>query len=393
MVVPVHNTPDYTFAVFCLEHGEPDAVIHYVWRAQTGYSKFIGLLELIDSKTGLHNRKSAGSFIGELDCFGGGSARRTCRALSNVSALRIPCEIFMEFLKRAGMRDSLQQVYDNRQILQGTWLFGEMVSFPLQIRIARAMEKRFLKEDDVLAPHGKAEIVILAEGLLSVFLGARPIENLKPGGFFGEETVMRGARELPPDWRKRFVRPSARGRGSTGAHHLFEARALLESTLYAIPAEVIEDIPVLQWKMMETYERRLKGFRAEVRFVWDDSYVLGIPEIDEQHRLLFDMIEGLAEVAEGRASSDAMTDMMGKLVALARSHVLYEETLASRHPDKGYEAAIRDHAEFIKKIEGLARYLETAPVDALHTTVEFLKDWVIDHTLIEHRRFRKSLQQ
>ena len=47
----------------------------------------------------------------------------------------------------------------------------------------------------------------------------------------------------------------------------------------------------------------------------------------------------------------------------------------------------------MKKIEGLARYLETAPVDALHTTVEFLKDWVIDHTLLDHRRFRRSFQQ
>ena len=118
--------------------------------------------------------------------------------------------------------------------------------------------------------------------------------------------MMRGARELPPDWRDRFARPSMRGRGSTGAHHLFEARALLPSTLYAIPAETIEDIPVVQWKLMETYERRLKGFRAEVRFVWDDSYVIGIPEIDEQHRLLFDMIEGLAAVAEGRATGDGI---------------------------------------------------------------------------------------
>ena len=391
---PLASEDDVAMLANCpVVHITPDTIVQRADAVvQDVYFMLSGLLELIDSKTGLHNRKSAGSFIGELDCFGGGTARRTSRALSNVTALRIPCEIFMEFLKRAGVKDTLKKVYDNRQVLQGTWLFGEMVSFPLQIRIAQAMERRHLKEDDILAPHGRAEIVILAEGLLSVFLGARPIENLKPGAFFGEETVMRGARELPPGLRKRFERRSSQRPGGAQAHHLFEARALLESTLYAIPAEVIEDIPVVQWKLMETYERRLKGFRAEVRFVWDDSYVIGIPDIDEQHRLLFDMIEGLAAVAEGRSSSDGMTDTMAKLVALARSHVQYEETLAARHPDKGYEAVAREHAEFIKKIEGLARYQETAPVDALHTTVEFLKDWVIDHTLIEHRRHRKSLQ-
>ncbi len=391
---PAASEDDVAMLANCpVEHFEPDTIVQ---RAETPVLDVFfllgGMMDLIDSKTGFHNRKSAGSFIGELDCFAGGTAPRTCRAVSNVTALRIPCAIFMEFLRRAGVEDSLRQVHGNRQILQGTWLFGEMVSFPLQIRIARAMERRFLKEDDVLAPQGKAEILLLEEGLVSVFLGARPIENLKPGGFFGEETLMRGARELPPDWRKRFARPSARGRGGSGEHHLFEARALLPSTLYAIPADVIEDIPVIQWKLMETYERRLKSFRAEVRFVWDNSYLIGLPEIDEQHRLLFDMIEDLAAVAEGRSAGDGMTDMMGRLVALARSHIQYEEILAARNPDQGYAASANDRADFIRKIEGLARTLLNAPVDALHTTVEFLKDWVIDHTLIEHRRFRRSFQ-
>jgi hemerythrin len=376
-----------------IEHIPPDTIVQ---RGQMPVHDVFfvlgGVMELIDSKTGLHNRKSAGSFIGELDCLAGGSAASTCRAISNVSVLRIPCSIFMQFLKRTGAEDSLRQHHGNWRILQGTWLFGEMVSFPLQFRIARAMERRFLKEADVLAPRGKAEILLLDEGLVSVFLGVRPIENLKPGGFFGEETLMRGARELPPDLQKRFTRPSPGGRGGGGGHHLFEARALLPSTLYAIPAEVIEDIPVIQWKLMETYERRLKSFRAEVRFVWDDSYLTGLHEIDEQHRLLFGMIEDLAAVAEGRFLGEGTTLLMGKLVAQTRSHLKYEEMLAAGNPDKGYEAGANDRAEFMKKIEGLARSLANAPVDALHTTVEFLKDWIIDHILLEHRRFRRSLQ-
>jgi hemerythrin len=355
------------------------------------YLLLSGEVELIDSKTGLHNRESAGGLINDLDCLAGTPARRTCRALSNVSALRIHSEIWGEFLRRAGLVDPLRRVLDNRQILQSTWLFGEMVSFPLQIRIARAMEKRLVREDDVIAPQGKAEIVLLAEGLASVFLGARSIENLKPGGFFCEETVMRGARELPAGWRQRFIRPSIPGRkGSTG-HNLFEARALLESTLYAIPAEVIEDIPVVQWKLMETFERRLKGFRAEVRFVWHDSYAVGLPEIDEQHRELFVMIDGLTAVADGQASSNGMMEAVSALIARARAHLLYEESRASRNAGPEYDAAVEGHGDFLKKAEGLGRYLETAPVDALHTMVEFFKDWIIDHTLIEDRRFKDSL--
>ena len=247
-----------------------------------------------------------------------------------------------------------------------------------------------LKEGDLLAPQ-KAEIYLLAEGLLSVFLGALSIENLTPGGFFGEETVMRGARELPEGWRERFVRPLRNGRKGSANVHLFEARALLDCVLYAIPAETIEDIPVVQWKLMETYERRLKSFRTEIRFEWDDSYGVGVPEIHEQHRMLFEMIDGLAAVAEGRAMGDSMAETVDKIIALARSHLQFEETLAARSPAAGYESAVRDHGEFLRKVEGLSRYLETAPVDALHTMAELLKDWVIDHTLLENRRFKDAL--
>jgi len=118
---------------------------------------------------------------------------------------------------------------------------------------------------------------------------------------------------------------------------------------------------------------------------------VGVPEIDEQHRLLFDMIEGLADVADGQSSGDGVMDSVERLIALIRSHLQYEETLAARMPTPDYEGVIRDHSELMRKVEGLSKYLEKAPVDALHTMVEFLKDWVIDHALIENRRFRSSL--
>jgi hemerythrin len=390
---PAASAADIEMLCNCpLAEFPPEAIMLHVDAPVTEiYLMLSGMVELIDTKTGLHNRKSSGAFIGELDGFAGEKSRRTCRALSNVTALRIPRDMYMEFLSRCGMMEPLRQVHANRQLLQGTWLFGEMVSFPIQIRIARAMQKRQLKEDDIIAPQGKAEICLLSEGLLSVFLGAHSIENLTPGGFFGEETLMRGARELPPDWRERFVRPRRQGRPGAADLHLFEARALLDCTLHVIPASVVEDIPVVQWKLMETYERRLKSFRAELRFQWHDSYAVGVPDIDEQHRMLFEMIDRLATLAEGRASGDSMTDTVDKLVALARSHLSYEETLAGRRPAGGYEVALRDHGEFLRKVEGLSRYLQTAPVDALHTMVEYLKDWVIDHALLENRRYRALL--
>ncbi len=203
---------------------------------------------------------------------------------------------------------------------------------------------------------------------------------------------MRGARELPPGWSQRFAHASGAGEGARGVHHLFEARALLDSTLYAIPAEAIEDIPVVQWKLMETYERRLKSFRAELRFVWHDSYVVGHPRDRRAAPPAF-----RHDRRPGRGGGGAQRPAMGMMEMVESSSPWRAPICSTRRPlppgtpTTAYEAALHEHAEFLRKVEGLARYLETAPVDALHTMVEFLKDWVIDHTLLENRRFRKVL--
>ena len=349
-----------------------------------------GMVELHDSRTQVDAMMSAGGLIGELEGFSGSRSLQSCRALSNVVLVRIPCAAWAEFLAGAGAEDSQRGVCANRQFLQGTWLFGEMVSPPVQTRIAHLMEKRAVKEGEVLVPRRGAELILLAQGLVTVFLGAHSIENLTPGGFFGEETMMRGARELPAGWQQRFSRPPRPGREED--YHLFEARALLDSVTYAIPAEALEDIPVVQWKLMETYERRLKSFRAELRFEWNDSYAVGIPDIDEQHRVLFELIQGLAAVADGQEPAAGIMDAVGSLVSLARTHVRYEESLSAGHPLQGYDAVRREHAEFLKKAEGFRAYVEEGPADALQTVVEFMKDWVVDHALLENRRFRSSLR-
>ncbi len=354
------------------------------------YLVLSGMVELHDSRTDVSAMTSAGGLIGELEGFSGSRSLQSCRAVTNVVLLRIPCGAWAEFLAGAGAADSQRQVLAHRQFLQRTWLFGEMVSIPVQTRIARLMEKRAIREGEVLVPRRGAELILLAEGLVTVFLGAQSIENLKPGGFFGEETMMRGARELPAGWQRRFSRPPRAGREED--HHLFEACAVLDSVAYAIPADALEDIPVVQWKLMETYERRLKSFRAELRFEWHDSYAVGIPDIDEQHRVLFELIQGLAAVADGREPAAGVTDAVESLVSLARTHLHYEESLSEGHPAQGYDAVRREHAEFLKKAEGFRKYVEEAPVQALQTVVEFMKDWVVDHALLENRRFRSSLQ-
>ncbi|HTP59412.1 MAG TPA: hemerythrin domain-containing protein, partial [Spirochaetia bacterium] len=326
-----------------------------------------GIVHSGESREGPHATLSAGSLLGEMEALHDSTANGISWAASHVAALRIPREAWLDLLKRRGLMESLQEARSRREFLMSTWLFGEVASFPLQNRIASLMERRHVKEDTVLRPTGQPEIILLADGLLTVFLGKIPIENATPGDFFGEESTLRDTRALPPGWKERFGK-----KGSAAS--LFEARALLDSTLYAIPAKALEDIPIVQWKLMETYERRLKNFRSEVKFEWNEAYSIGVQQLDAQHKEMFKILDGISAMAEGREPGDGAAGMVDRFISLARSHLQYEETLLSREPGAGFDTVIRGNEEFLRKLEGVRKYLEKAPADALQTTIAFLKD-------------------
>ena len=51
----------------------------------------------------------------------------------------------------------------------------------------------------------------------------------------------------------------------------------------------------MQWELLETFERRLRSFRAGFRFEWSPSFRVGVAALDDQHRTLFALVNTLCE--------------------------------------------------------------------------------------------------
>ena len=148
----------------------------------------------------------------------------------------------------------------------------------------------------------------------------------------------------------------------------------------------------MQWKLRETAERRLQSLRTEFRFHWQEPFALGIADLDREHAALFALVDGLDEIAAGREPAAKMPGLVDGLLSLCRTHLETEESrLASRRPAAASELS-REHAEFLKKVEALRKLIESAPATATGATIDFLKDWALDHTLIENRRTRDALE-
>ena len=195
-----------------------------------------GVVEAVDGETGRETRFSAGTLVGELHVLTGRLAAQTWRARSFVTVLEIPKVLYNVFIRKNSDLEEQLRVARVTLTLQATDLFGDAVSSVHLTRIAR--QARSLTVPGGQDPHqaaGKTPpfLFLVEEGLLSLGYEGQELETVGPGGFCGEESLFfRGGGNL-----------------TIRAHDV--TRGL------AIPAKLLLSIPIVGWKLLETYERRL----------------------------------------------------------------------------------------------------------------------------------------
>ncbi len=116
-----------------------------------------------------------------------------------------------------------------------------------------------------------------------------------------------------------------------------------------------------------------------VLFKWDESFSVGIPEIDRQHRILVDMINDLSKQAANDRGLQLMKRILQGLVDYTAFHFSYEEAMLER---QGYEALERHKAKHRKLIAQVLDFQARLENNEEHIVVDllgFLNDWLAKH--------------
>ncbi|AZN36631.1 bacteriohemerythrin [Iodobacter ciconiae] len=125
-----------------------------------------------------------------------------------------------------------------------------------------------------------------------------------------------------------------------------------------------------------------------VFFEWSDELSVGIQEIDEQHKVLIDLLNVLHDAIRLHHGSEASGHILGRLADYTRSHFMVEESLMRilGYPD--YDEHKRCHEDLIKQMNDLqARLLggEAITFELMH----FLRNWLINHIMEGDKRYTK----
>lgn len=123
------------------------------------------------------------------------------------------------------------------------------------------------------------------------------------------------------------------------------------------------------------------GVGAPGRPAWDARLETGVPTIDLQHRILFELMQRIPHGDERGLSPD-LSDLLLQLRSYADYHFRYEEDwihVNARDPliPQGHEHL---HAAFGQRLGQLEEQLACGRLDAA-TLYEFLRRWLIDHII------------
>jgi hemerythrin-like metal-binding protein len=113
---------------------------------------------------------------------------------------------------------------------------------------------------------------------------------------------------------------------------------------------------------------------------WDNSYNLGIPSIDNEHKRLLVMINKLAAFPEIEYSSETFSEVVMEAINYAITHFKSEETFMETIHYPRLEAHKNEHKLFLLKMAEESK-LAMEKNEGISDLLEYLYEWFIHHIL------------
>lgn len=339
----------------------------------TIYLILSGSVEMVDTGTGIFNTLSPGTLVGEMSALLKLPLGETYAASTFVHALEIPLSLYLYVTEKNGLLENLKSMHEKRSFLERTWLFGESLSSPVQTKIARSMAESGFDSGEEIAPDGSRELFVISKGKMNLYLKDQLVEVLHGGDFFGEQSVL-------------FDIPG-----------LFRVRAAEDSELFRVPGELLLEIPIVRWKLLEAYNKRMEIlFNPELIsssiFQWREEYRTNVAKMDEEHRALFkkaDMFYKKLSTGE----NIAVNDILNFLVGFSEAHFKEEEQLMKDYAYPDLENHRAKHERFLQQVGEIRKSRRHGKIQSGIDCTTFLRDWIIQHILTEDKKYGPFLNQ
>lgn len=126
---------------------------------------------------------------------------------------------------------------------------------------------------------------------------------------------------------------------------------------------------------------------------WDETFSVGVKEIDLQHQKLMAMINKLHDAMKLGKGSEILGSLLGELIDYAHTHFSNEEKYFKKF---NYEQAATHevaHHRFTEKVLNFQADFNKGNTDLSIDIMNFLKDWLTKHIKGVDKQYTKCFNE
>lgn len=120
---------------------------------------------------------------------------------------------------------------------------------------------------------------------------------------------------------------------------------------------------------------------------WDEKYSVKVESLDNQHRIIFDIINELSEAIENGKEYLVLDGILDSMESYAKIHFLSEEKYMEDCHFPGLDEQKKQHQFFIRSVGEYRKKLKDDVVHLPEDIGEFLSSWWSSHILVQDMKY------
>lgn len=124
-------------------------------------------------------------------------------------------------------------------------------------------------------------------------------------------------------------------------------------------------------------------------FEWADDMVIDGGPIDEDHRLLVDLVNELHSATSRGAGQVVVASILRRTIDSTREHLAREEHIMAQHGFPDLEAHKQGHDSFMESLYALERQLQAGGITVAAQLSRVLRDWLSLHIRRNDKELRR----
>jgi hemerythrin len=127
-------------------------------------------------------------------------------------------------------------------------------------------------------------------------------------------------------------------------------------------------------------------------FTWNDSYSVGLPSMDNQHKKLFDLINKLYDAMRAGKGQDVIGPVLNEMLDYTKTHFTAEEKILEKHNYPGLAEQKKQHGIYIQKVTEFQQRSQSGSLTLSIETSQFLKEWLLNHIQVIDKKYSDFLK-